>query len=67
MYAHGLMWVQIRRPDDFDPDTALLLGPVTPDPTMDITDLDIVKSVSPAPHPAQAVQRHLLKSHAHML
>jgi len=37
--------VQIRRPNNYDPDVAMMLGPTSADPTMDLTALDIVKTV----------------------
>ena len=37
--------LQIRRPNNYDPDVAMMLGPTTADPTMDLTALDIVKTV----------------------
>jgi hypothetical protein len=36
---------QIRRPNNYDPKVAIMLGPTTPDPTMDLSLLDIVKTV----------------------
>ena len=40
-----LLVVQIRRPNNYDPDVAMMLGPTSADPTMDLTALDIVKTV----------------------
>ena len=37
--------MQIRRPNNYDPDVAMMLGPTTADPTMDLSALDIVKTV----------------------
>jgi hypothetical protein len=36
---------QIRRPNNYEPDVCIMLGPPDPDPTMDLTALDIVKTV----------------------
>lgn len=36
---------QIRRPNNYEPDVCIMLGPPEPDPTMDLTALDIVKTV----------------------
>lgn len=33
--------VQVKRPSNYDVNSAVLLGPVTPDPTIDISGLDI--------------------------
>ena len=42
---------QIRRPNNYDPSFALFLGPVDPDPTMNLDSLDIVKTiVQDSPH-----------------
>jgi len=43
VWCHSL--VQIRRPNNYDPDVAMMLGPTSADPTMDLTALDIVKTV----------------------
>lgn len=36
---------QVRRPSNYDANTAIMLGPVTPDPTMDTSTLNICKTV----------------------
>jgi hypothetical protein len=36
---------QIRRPNNYEPDVCIMLGPPDADPTMDLTALDIVKTV----------------------
>jgi len=43
--------VQIRRPNNYDINVSLMLGPTDPDPTMDVSQLDIVKTVvQDSPH-----------------
>ena len=43
--------VQIRRPNNYDINVSLMLGPTEPDPTMDVSSLDIVKTVvQDSPH-----------------
>ena len=37
--------LQIRRPNNYEPDVCIMLGPPDADPTMDLTALDIVKTV----------------------
>eukprot|EP01024_Parvocaulis_polyphysoides_P064874 TRINITY_DN7553_c3_g1_i1.p1 TRINITY_DN7553_c3_g1~~TRINITY_DN7553_c3_g1_i1.p1 ORF type:complete len:409 (+),score=68.79 TRINITY_DN7553_c3_g1_i1:352-1578(+) len=37
--------LKIRRPSNYDPVSALMLGPTTPDPTVDNSSLDICRSV----------------------
>ena len=45
------MRVQIRRPNNYDINVSLMLGPTEPDPTMDVSSLDIVKTVvQDSPH-----------------
>lgn len=42
---------QIRRPNNYDINVSLMLGPTEPDPTMDVSSLDIVKTVvQDSPH-----------------
>lgn len=42
---------QIRRPSNYDGEAALVLGPSTPDPTVDISQLDICRTVvEDSPH-----------------
>lgn len=36
---------QIRRPNNYDPNAALMLGPPDPNPTMDLSELRIVRTV----------------------
>lgn len=38
-------WLQIRRPNNYDLNVAVVLGPTDPDPTMDLSSLDIIKTV----------------------
>ena len=43
--------LQIRRPNNYDINVSLMLGPTEPDPTMDVSSLDIVKTVvQDSPH-----------------
>lgn len=43
--------LKIRRPNNYDINLAVLLGVVDPDPTMDLSKLDIVKTVvQDSPH-----------------
>jgi hypothetical protein len=54
MGLDGVCWrdchLKIRRPSNYDLATSLMLGPVTPDPTMDITCLNLAsKQVCVAP------------------
>ena len=43
--------MQIRRPNNYDINVSLMLGPTEPDPTMDVSSLDIVKTVvQDSPH-----------------
>ena len=43
--------MQIRRPTNYDINVSLMLGPTEPDPTMDVSSLDIVKTVvQDSPH-----------------
>jgi hypothetical protein len=43
---HKGTWpLQVRRPNNYDMNVAVMLGPTEPDPTMDLTQLDIVKTV----------------------
>ena len=43
--------IQIRRPNNYDINVSLMLGPTEPDPTMDVSSLDIVKTVvQDSPH-----------------
>lgn len=43
--------LKIRRPSNYDINTAILLGPLTPDPTMNLTGVDICRStVDDSPH-----------------
>ena len=45
------MRLQIRRPNNYDINVSLMLGPTEPDPTMDVSSLDIVKTVvQDSPH-----------------
>lgn len=37
--------MQIRRPSNYDISTAIMLGPVSPDPTLDTSQLDICRTV----------------------
>ena len=37
--------LQIRRPNNYDLNVAVVLGPTDPDPTMDLSSLDIIKTV----------------------
>mmetsp|Transcript_20487 Transcript_20487/g.44791 ORF Transcript_20487/g.44791 Transcript_20487/m.44791 type:complete len:465 (-) Transcript_20487:1227-2621(-) len=39
------VFLKIRRPSNFEIATAIMLGPVTPDPTMDTSQLDICRTV----------------------
>lgn len=42
---------QVRRPNNYDVNMAVMLGPTEPDPTMDVSTLDIVKTVvQDSPH-----------------
>ena len=42
---------QVRRPNNYDVNVAVMLGPTEPDPTMDLSQLDIVKTVvQDSPH-----------------
>lgn len=42
---------QVRRPNNYDINVAVMLGPTDPDPTMDVSNLDIVKTVvQDSPH-----------------
>lgn len=36
---------QVRRPNNYDPNAALMLGPPDPNPTMDLSELRIVRTV----------------------
>jgi len=38
-------YLKIRRPNNYEADVCIMLGPPEPDPTMDLTALDIVKTV----------------------
>lgn len=38
-------YLKIRRPNNYEPDVCIMLGPPDPDPTMDLSQLDIVKTV----------------------
>lgn len=41
----------MRRPNNYDINVAVMLGPTDPDPTMDVSNLDIVKTVvQDSPH-----------------
>ena len=43
--------MQIRRPNNYDINVSLMLGPTEPNPTMDVSSLDIVKTVvQDSPH-----------------
>ena len=47
----GVGCLQIRRPNNYDINVSLMLGPTEPDPTMDVSSLDIVKTVvQDSPH-----------------
>ena len=37
--------VQVRRPNNYDVNMALMLGPTDPNPTMDLSGLEIVRTV----------------------
>lgn len=52
MGAHcGAGGAQVRRPNNYDVNVAVMLGPTEPDPTMDLSQLDIVKTVvQDSPH-----------------
>ena len=39
--------LQIRRPNNYASHIAAVLGPQTPDPTMDLSSLNVVKTVVP--------------------
>lgn len=43
--AYRDTFLKIRRPSNYDIATAIMLGPVLPDPTMDTSQLDICKTV----------------------
>lgn len=42
---------QIRRPNNYDPGVAIMLGPTDPNPAMDLTGFDVVRTVvQDSPH-----------------
>ncbi|KAK9901213.1 hypothetical protein WJX75_000532 [Coccomyxa subellipsoidea] len=44
-------YLRVRRPNNYDINVAVMLGPTDPDPTMDTSNLDIVKTVvQDSPH-----------------
>lgn len=44
-------YLKIRRPSNYDVSTAIMLGPIQPDPTMDVSTLDICRTVvEDSPH-----------------
>lgn len=44
-------YIKIRRPSNYDINTAIMLGPTTPDPTIDTSKLDICRTVvEDSPH-----------------
>ena len=46
-----VLCAQVRRPNNYDVNVAVMLGPTEPDPTMDLSQLDIVKTVvQDSPH-----------------
>ena len=50
-YECRVSCAQVRRPNNYDVNVAVMLGPTEPDPTMDLSQLDIVKTVvQDSPH-----------------
>lgn len=49
--AYRDSYLKIRRPSNYDPSTAIMLGPMNPDPTMDTSTLEICRTlVEDSPH-----------------